>query len=56
MCKLLSLLLYAVNRLVLMAFICIYLFVGSMFCVIIVSMGYGAFKETIKFYNGEKSQ
>jgi len=54
--KLISLLLYTVKRLVQIAIICLFLLVGSMFCVILVGMGYGAIKETIKLYNGEKPQ
>ena len=54
--KLISLLLYIINKMVQIAIICLYLFVGSMFCVIMVGMGYGAIKETIKLYNGEKPQ
>lgn len=54
--KLISLLFAIMGRMVQIAIICIYLFVGSMVCVIIAGMGYGAFKETIKLYNGEKTE
>lgn len=52
--KILSILSYIIGKVVTIFLICLYLFVGSMGLVILAGLSYGAVKETIKLYNGEK--
>ena len=52
--KILSILSYIIGKVVTIFLICLYLFVGSMGLIILAGLSYGAVKETIKLYNGEK--
>lgn len=52
--RLLVIIEYVLSKVVLIFLMCLYLFVGSLSFVIIAGLGYGAVKETIKLYNGEK--
>jgi hypothetical protein len=52
--KLLAIIGYIFGKVVTMFLICLYLFVGSMGLIILAGLSYGAVKETIKLYNGEK--
>lgn len=54
MTKILSILSYLLGKVVTIFLICLYLFVGSMGIIILAGLSYGAVKETIKLYNGEK--